>query len=245
LKGNKSYWEAWTDEQRLFVFLLIGLVGLNNPFFPLEYIAKGWFLPFLGSFLETLFTCILFAFWFIVAQKLRSNENKLTFTLYVKFTLAVIVLYAIITTVFYGLSSSRDEQSPLFGIEMHVTPIRVLYFIASALYVAIVILFFATLVITIQPVNEKFKLRARFAFFAIPTIFVIISVLVGLFMGILGTFGRDAPSFVYFLVMYNMYVYVLLWGYWPVEVVVGGVSGAPVEDTKMFISATQPSYTTV
>jgi len=64
-------------------------------------------------------------------------------------------------------------------------------------------------------------------------------------MGILGTFGRDAPSFVYFLVMYNMYVYVLLWGYWPVEAVVGGVSGAPVEDTKMFISATQPSYTTV
>jgi len=67
-------------------------------------------------------------------------------------------------------------------------------------------------------------------------------------MGILGTFGRDAPSFVYFLVMYNMYVYVLLWGYWPVEAVLGGIVGAsptPEEDTKMFIAATQPVYTNI
>jgi len=214
-------------------------VGLNNPFFPLEYIAKGWFLPFLGAFLETFFTCVMFVFWFIIAQKLRSTEYKLTITVYVKCTLAVIVVYGVITAVFHVLLSVRDERSPLFSVDDHVTPIRVLYYIASALYVAIVILFFATLVITIQPQNARFS--PRFAFFSIPTLFVIISVLVGLFMGILGNFGRDAPSFVYFLVMYNMYVYVLLWGYWPVEVVLGtGVTAS--ESTKIFIEATQPNY---
>jgi len=178
LKGKKSYWEAWTDEQRLFVFLILGLVGLNNPFYPLEFVTKGWFLPFLGSFLGLFFTCILFSFWFIMAQKLRSPDSSMTFTIYIKLSFFTIMLYAVIACTLYGLSSSIDEQSPLFGLASHTLPIQILYYLTLGLYIFLVLIFFSTLVIGLQ---QTVYLRARFAFFVIPTFVVIISVVINMF----------------------------------------------------------------
>jgi len=143
------------------------------------------------------------------------------------------------------LTSVREVQSPLFGLTTDVTPDRVFYFLTSAFYASITILFFATLVVTIQPSTAgRLRLRARFAFFVIPTLFVIVSVLVGMFLGIVGPVGRDAPSFVYYLFMYNVYAYLQLWGFWPIEVVLAGAKSLDgSESTKMFVQATQPSYT--
>jgi len=238
LKGKRSYWEAWTDEQKLFVFLLLGLVGLNNPFFALEYITRGWFLQFLGSFLELLFTCVLFAFWFVVAQKLHSEDGKFQLDRPVKVAFGLVSVYAICATIFYILNSTRDAASPLWGVSDSISALNVMFYLTSILYVAVVLAFFTTLVIIIQPVSQKKPVHVRFIFFGVPTLAVIVSVLVGILLGTIGTFGRDSPSFVYYLFMYNIYVYLMLWGYWPVEKSYEGT--LPTESSSLvFTTATE------
>lgn len=43
----------------------------SDPLFVIEYLTSGWFIVFLGSLCELLFTCILFLFWFFIVDKLR------------------------------------------------------------------------------------------------------------------------------------------------------------------------------
>jgi len=239
LKGKRRYWESWTDEQKLFVFLLLSLVGLNNPFYALEFITRGWFLPFLGAFLELIFNCLLFIFWFVVAQKLRSDDGVLKFDWFLKISFGMIGIYAVLATIFNVLNSTRDDSSPFWGVSDSVTALDVMYYLTSALYVGVVVAFFTTLVIILQPISERKAVHARFIFFGLPTLAVIISVLVGIFLGTIGTFGRDAPSFVYYLFMYNLYVYLMLWGYWPVEKSYEG--NLPTETSSLlFTTAVEP-----
>eukprot|EP01125_Pyxidicula_operculata_P017310 TRINITY_DN605_c0_g1_i7.p1 TRINITY_DN605_c0_g1~~TRINITY_DN605_c0_g1_i7.p1 ORF type:complete len:175 (-),score=11.92 TRINITY_DN605_c0_g1_i7:69-593(-) len=163
---------------------------------------------------------------------MRSDDGSIAFSLYLKLSLALVLLYALLATILFGLASARDESSPLFAITDHISAIQILYYISSAIYIAIIIIFFGTLVISIQPINERPQFRTRFIFFSGPTMLVIMSVLVGLFLGTIGPFGRDAPSFVFYLVMYNLYVYTLLWGYWPIEISFG--VGNPSEGSRVF-----------
>jgi len=202
------------------------------------------FLPFLGSFLELCFTCILFTFWFIIAQKLRSKDGTISFTLFLKLTLGLVAVYAISSTVLYGLASTRDSMSPLFGVPDSISAIGVMFYVSSALYICVVLTFFATLVITVQPINNRKEIQARFLFFGVPTLGVIISVLVGIFMGTIGPFGRDSPSFVYYLVLYNLYVYVMLWGYWPVDQSFDGANPSE-KSTLVFAKATEPKLESI
>jgi len=239
LKGKRSYWDSWTDEQRLFVFLLLALVGYNNPFYALEFIARGWFLPFLGSFLELVFTCVLFGFWFVIAQKLRSEDGILRFDWFLKISFGLIGCYALFATIFYILTSTRDAASPLWGVSDTVSPINIMFYLTCSLYVGVVIAFFTTLVIILQPVSERKAIHARFLFFGGPTLGIIIAVLVGIFLGTIGPFGRDAPSFVFYLFMYNLYIYFMLWGFWPIEKSYEGA--LPSEKSSLiFATAVEP-----
>jgi len=247
LRGNKNYWQSWTDEQRLFVIILIFLVGFNNPFFPLEYLAEGWFIPFLGAFLELIFSCILFAFWFIITEKFRSDDGKITLTNILKFALVNVVLYFIFGSIYFGITCVREYQSPIYRLTSDVTLDNVFYILTTLFYVLnSVILFALTLAIILRPsASGRLLLKARFSFFVIPTYIVVIAVLSGLLYGILGPSGRDTPSFVFYLFLYNIYVYLQLWGFWPIQVVLPGriVENSESESTKMFIQATQPTYT--
>lgn len=165
--------------------------------------------------------------------------------------------------------NTRDEASPLFGIEDHITGIQVFFYLSSALYVSLALTFCVCLVFTLAITNQtRQDLRFRFYFFSLPTLVAIVSILVGLLTGTLGPFGRDsilfsifvtfcfwfsltsqAPSFVYYMSLYNLYVYVLVWGYWPIDI---GLNGAwfyftfpvnsilaqnPTEGTRIFPDA--------
>lgn len=246
LRGKKIYWQTWTDEQRLFVVVLVFMVGFNNPFFPLEFLTEGWFIIFLGAFLELIFTCILFAFWFIITEKFRSDEGRISFTIFLKFGIVLVLLYFIIGSTYFGITGEREYESPIYRLTSDVTVDNVFYILTTLFYVLNAVLFFAlTLAIILRPsASGRLLLKARFAFFVIPTYFLVIAVLSGLLYGILGPSGRDTPSFVFYLFLYNIYVYLQLWGFWPIEVVLPGamVEDNTTEGTKMFIQATQPTY---
>jgi len=244
LRGKKVYWQSWTDEQRLFVIVLIFLVGLNNPFFPLEFLSGGWFVPFLGAFLELIFTGILFAFWYIIIEKFRSDEGKITLSIFLKAGIVLLLLYIIVGSTYFGITSMREFNNPIYKVVYDVTLDNVFYILTTLFYVLNVVLIFAlTLAIILRPsASGRLLLKVRFAFFVIPTYFLVIAVLSGLLYGILGPSGRDTPSFVFYLFLYNIYVYLQLWGFWPIEVTLPGNVENESEGTKLFIQATQPTY---
>jgi len=221
-------------------------LDLTIRFFPLEYLVEGWFIPFLGAFLEIIFTCILFAFWFVITEKFRSDEGKIILTNVLKFALVLVILYFILGAIYFGIVSESEYVSPVYKLTNDVTADNVFYILTTLCYVLNSILLFAiTLAIILRPsASGRLLLKARFAFFVIPTYFLVIAVLSGLLYGILGPSGRDTPSFVFYLFLYNIYVYFQLWGFWPIEVTLpGGGSVDNSEGTKMFIQATQPTYT--
>jgi len=58
--AGTAQWANWTEEQRLLIFLLLALIGFNNPLLTIDYFTYGWILPFLGATLEVSFMSILF-----------------------------------------------------------------------------------------------------------------------------------------------------------------------------------------
>jgi hypothetical protein len=115
------------------------------------------------------------------------------------------------------------------------------------------VLWIASLIVLTAPVAFN-RQKSRFLFFAVPTFILIISVIVGIFSGTFGPFGRNsthththfflclcllrlhihldtkpilisyfrlsllAVGMVYYTVLYNVYVSVLLWGFGPTEI---------------------------
>ena len=84
-------------------------------------------------------------------------------------------------------------------------------------------------------VRQEQHLTARFMMAGVPGAVVIISLICGFFFGVFGPVQRTAPSFVYFFTLYNLYVLILLIGYWPANSTFG-MLGNPQESTPIFNS---------
>jgi len=124
-----------------------------------------------------------------------------------------VILYILLGLIYFVLISTREFSSPLYRIASTVTVDNVFYILTTLFYVINSVLIFAlTLAIIIRPSSSgRLLLKVRFSFFVIPTYFLMIAVLSGLLYGVLGPSGRDTPSFVFYLLLYNIYVYLQLW----------------------------------
>jgi hypothetical protein len=106
--------------------------------------------------------------------------------------------------------------------------------------------------LTIPVVTKKSYLMTRFLFFgnillylstmnqinnfcflnqAIPTGICVLSIMAGVLAGSFGPLRRNTLSFMYFLFLFNVYVYQLTWGYWPVKE--GFMDKNPSEATRL------------
>lgn len=73
------------------------------------------------------------------------------------------------------------------------------------------------IVLCIMTLKRQPMVIARFSLAAIPTGIIIISQVFALLLGQIGPVRRTAPSFVYFFTLYNLYVIILMIGYWPMQ----------------------------
>lgn len=85
--------DEWAWEQRSLVVILLALLGLNSmfplncafrmltadldPFFGLQYVARGWFFHFLDAFLNIVFLSIFLCFGLLVLDKIRLEEVRM------------------------------------------------------------------------------------------------------------------------------------------------------------------------
>jgi len=205
----------WAWEQRSIALLLVGLVCFNNPFYPITFAVKGWFFPVLSSLFEVAFFCINFLFWLLMVDKLRRDEPRVDFSWYHLPKLVVVSIFGIMSLVLFAWISIRDQSDPIFSTK--VTGVQVLFYLVAVLWTAMMVWVSILVAMTIPVVTKKSYLMTRFLFFAIPTAICVVSIMAGVLAGSFGPFRRSTLSFVYFLFLFNVYVYFLTWGYWPVQ----------------------------
>jgi len=230
---RKTNFLDWSFEQKAVLILLVGLIFYNDPLYGFTFLAKGWFFEFLNSVFETLFISLILLFWLVVIDKIRMDQLRIEPSILHVVQLIVIGVYAIMTLALFAWSRIRASEDPVYSERGEITGLIVLFWLTSAIYGGVIIWLIVLVVMTIPVVNSKKYLMNRFMFVGVPTVICVFSVIVGIFTGTLGPFNRDSLGLVYFLTLYNMYVYLLVVGTWPVDegnVVAGTVFAGRVEE---------------
>lgn len=137
-----------------------------------------------------------------------------------KLEVGLVLVYGLIAAIFYGWMryspkksslliafSGQESASPFLGVSTATTSLmvpsnnpscisesfQILYFLNGALYVWMSLIFCLQLVLTMAISNEKREDRKiRFYFFSVPALLAILAVLIGIFSGTIGPFGRDS-----------------------------------------------------
>lgn len=244
---RKVEYKDWNYELKACLGLLLGLQLFNNPFHAGEYFSAGWVLPFFNAELELLFFCILMMYWTFSAVAMRKylgakaggvrEESPWP----ARGKLAGIGLFAALTSSFFLWESVHLRLTPVFGISGHVTGLQVLFYIASVIYSAVVIWIAFAIIMSIPKAFDNGQMSVRFLFFGLPTGFVMAAILVGAFSGNLLSFGRSTMSFMFYHTVMQCYVYLMVWGFWPVERHQKLVD-SPTEETNIFDPKTSSSY---
>lgn len=205
----------WSWEQRSILVMFVGLLCYNDPFFPFTFAVSGWFFPFMSALFEVTFSCILLLFWLLMMDKIRKDELKMNFSFLHIPKLVFVILYGILSLVLFAWISIRDENDPIYGTG--VTGIQVLFYIVTILWTGIIIWITILSFLSIAHIKTKPYLYTRFLFFVVPTGLCILSLLIGIFSGTFGPFHKTTLSFMYYSGMFNIYVFVLAWGYFPIK----------------------------
>eukprot|EP01130_Rhizamoeba_saxonica_P011411 TRINITY_DN4743_c0_g1_i1.p1 TRINITY_DN4743_c0_g1~~TRINITY_DN4743_c0_g1_i1.p1 ORF type:complete len:456 (-),score=42.02 TRINITY_DN4743_c0_g1_i1:25-1392(-) len=218
-------WEICNWDQRALSLLMFALIFFNNPFYPLEFLVTGWFLQFIDNLFEIVFTVAMFFYWYQMALRMRKERDPLYDNSTLRFSFyGLVATYGILATVLYAVGSIRNEMSPVYGIPDHMTFMQILYYMTGAIFLSIVVCIFILLTFAFPIIMERPIIRPRFMFFTIPTLIIVTSYLFSMFQGSFGPLGRSGPLFIFYTFGYNLYLWIIVWAFWPIEKGFGGVS---------------------
>ena len=204
----------WPFEQRAIFVLLVGLIFFNDPFYAAQLNTSSWFVVFIDSLFQITFTCLLFMYWFFVLDNVRIFELRepVDWSMYIKF--GCVLLYGVLSIILASWLDMRFATDPSLG-KGSLTGIVVMYYITSCVFGGLVILLIVLAVLTIPSAYHKPHLEVRFMYLSLPAALVCMSMLIGVFAGTFGPYNRSSVSFLYFFGLYNCYVYMLVFGFFP------------------------------
>ncbi|KAL6061773.1 hypothetical protein QOT17_012667 [Balamuthia mandrillaris] len=214
LRMRKEKWSSWSFEHKALLALLIGLFFYNNPFFPFEFVVRGWALQFFGSILESTFLAGVLLYWLFLLDRFRDPEGKISLLVP---KLVVVLFYWFFSISFIGWVRIRAGEDPVYGTRDNTMGLFAIFYLTSCLYGAIVLWLIILVALTVPIVASQRNTLLRFLYFGVPTLVCIMSVVIGIFTGSLGPFNRESVGFMYYTTMYNVYVWILLAGNWPVS----------------------------
>jgi hypothetical protein len=209
--------DEWAWEQKALVILLLGLLGLNNPFYGLQFAVHGWFFHFLNALLTMTYLSIFLLFGLLVLDKVRLEDVRMALGKKDIPKFLIVGIFALLGIILFAWVDIRDDVEPIVGHSNLVSGVAVLFYIVATVYSGVLIWMAILVVMTIPVATSKPYLMIRFLFISIPTSFCILSILVGIFNGTFGPLNESTLSMVFYLTLYNAYIWILLVGYWPVQ----------------------------
>jgi len=216
LKGYS--WHEWTFEQKWGAVLMFGLMAYDNPFYPLEIVAAGWFPIFLNRLLYASFLVLLLFFWLILFDGIRKEASERSFKSFYVLKLILLGLFWITGIVVFTWVELHERDDPLYSAADEL-PGYIFFqvFLLILLIVYIFWLIYATCR-ACGDIKTLPYLGVRIKFFGIFTLLVILTVVGGLIFGY-GAKVNSAAEFLSFLSLFNLYVYTLAFVYLPSQVV--------------------------
>jgi uncharacterized membrane protein YgcG len=213
-------WKDWAIEQRWVAFLLFGLLGYNNPLFPLTVLLDGAIWPFLDQVMLASFLVLLMFFWIIMFDGIRTEPQLQTFrTFYLpKFImLALFWIAAVVIFTWIELSQIRDP-----GVDVYKKPAFLVFYIIMILLLVIYLFWLSYVVFrAISSRNAMPYLSLRLKFFGVFTLLVLVVVIGGVIFGVIGPVSNNAAQLLSFISLLNLYVYTLAFVYFPSKDVIG------------------------
>jgi len=215
LKTKNMKFAKWQWEQKSLLILIFATILYNNPFYGFKYVVSGWFLPLLNEFFVTIFHCTILLFWLIASERTRMTELHLKFWNYHIPKLIAVCIFGVLEIILFAWINVVDEADPVFSTA--VSGIQVMYFIVTSVWTLLVLWILIITFLTVPIILKKRYLVPHFAFYGVTSLIVVICQLGGILAGVFGPLGKTAMSFSFYLFIYNLYIFVLAWGYWPVE----------------------------
>mmetsp|Transcript_26669 Transcript_26669/g.74557 ORF Transcript_26669/g.74557 Transcript_26669/m.74557 type:complete len:499 (+) Transcript_26669:286-1782(+) len=229
----------WTIHQRGVLVLLVGLIFLNNPLFGFEFLSETWVLPVLDSFFTASFVCLLLLFWFYVLDHFRLHDLGVERGPAMVVKYIIVIAFGATAILTFVWSDMRFTLQPVVGSD-NVGGLIAVYYVTSVLFGVLVIWLLVVGLLVLPDIYAKSHLEYRFLFLYLPAGVIAIELFIAIFAGAFGPFSRSLLAFLNFFFLFNGYVYLLVWGFYPTERWFEG-SGVSLDiDEDEFIAFAQP-----
>ena len=188
---------------------------MTDPFFALEYLVPGWFFQFFDAVVKDLFLALLLIFWLLCIEEFRdgddfdANSKKHATKVFVA---AAYFVFAVIT---FTWASVADRRNPVLSSPFEIPAVVVLYVITVLILFGAIVWMVIMAVMAIPKIAHSPLMFTRFLFLAIPSFVLALVVLIGAFCGNYGTGNTNSFQLVFFSTLYNVYTWLLVFGFWP------------------------------
>ncbi|EGG14622.1 hypothetical protein DFA_10880 [Cavenderia fasciculata] len=207
----------WSMEQKFLFALLISVLLSNGPFYVLQFAIRGWFMPFLNSFFQTLFLSVFCLYSLTILDKMRQGEVLNYYSVYHLAKNAMVAIFTIGGIVLFAWINIRDHKNPVVGPTTSVNGLQALYYFEAILLFVIVIWIVVLIILTIPTLSGKHHLIPRFTVIAAPISLYVLSVISGIFAGTFGPLNPTSLSYSFFIAMDNVFVAMCAYSYWPTK----------------------------
>ena len=181
----------------------------------MNLLTTEWFFRFVNALFESQFLALFLSFSLIYLSNLRKRlvvGEGMDFTMLLQ--IGLVLLHWALTLSLYIWTSLTLEDDAVVN---NSSGLQVMFYLVSALFAGVVI-WVVILCITIVPSLQAMEeVRIRFMFVIIPISVLIGSIALGVFTGSFGLYGRTSAGYFYYFTLYALFVFLLVYGTWPVR----------------------------
>eukprot|EP00698_Gefionella_okellyi_P005542 TRINITY_DN15050_c0_g1_i1.p1 TRINITY_DN15050_c0_g1~~TRINITY_DN15050_c0_g1_i1.p1 ORF type:complete len:493 (-),score=83.36 TRINITY_DN15050_c0_g1_i1:103-1581(-) len=220
-------WNEWILEQKWTLFLLLAVLCLDNPVYPLELVAIGWFFPFFNVVLMMTFICMLLMFVLIMLDGVVNPDGQSH--RFVTFYLPKIILLGVLFALLVGLftwQNIHEENDPVYSA---LNSEGAFIFLLVAIAVILVIYILWIVYLTFRNISTAIKthtVRRAFIFFGLTTLFTLVVLIVGILYGAIGATIYNGALIMTLYSLMNAYVWCQAFMYMPSKHAVPGEPAA-------------------
>jgi len=213
---RKIKWRNWTLEQQWTLALLLGLIGYDNPFFPINVTTGSWFPVILDQILLVSFVSLLLFFWIIMYDGIRMDGVEKTFVKFYLPKVSLVLVFWICAIIVYSWFSLHDIVDPVYSTEVTDNAGFVFFSVVLGI-VAVAYVFYVLWTIgkAYQHSRTIPLLSLRLKALGIFSGLIIIAVAVGIVFNFVGSRSSESSQFLTYLGLFNLYVYLLTFVYLP------------------------------
>eukprot|EP00741_Cyanophora_paradoxa_P003128 tig00000670_g3037.t1 len=204
-------------EQKWIYYLLIVLVGFNDPFCSAAILTPSFFASFMSVMLQSLFIAALLLFWLISWHRIVKQSGldhvtniKLSAKRFYVPKIIVVGLFWIAAVCVYTYVRLEVRADPAYSPSQEM---KTFFRVVGIVVLCLIVVWL--LVLAALGFKEIRSMSRRFQFLFLLSLFVMLSAVGGFLFGEFGPMPLNTAEFVAFYTLFNLYMYILAFTHLP------------------------------